>query len=179
MHEDVRAQRLCDCELDELLEQPPSDRATAGLHPDVRAEPDPQRVDATQPKREHVLFRHDVCSVILERAKQAEVAAVDDDPVLERRRARPQASIEERAPLKFHSVARRNKCNRCGQVSIPSSDGVLMRGRHSLLGTPARASPDNGAALLPQSSAGPVSFIRPRIHRAPHRCGVQPCYGTT
>ncbi len=138
VHEDVGAQPLCDCELYQLLEQPSSDRAAAGLNPDVRTEPELQRVDATQPEREHVLLRHDLCPAVLERAEQGEVAAIDHDPVLERRRARLQASIEQRAAVEIQSVAGRNKCDRCGQVSIPSSDGS-MRGRHSLLGTPALA----------------------------------------
>ena len=116
MHDDVRAQRLGHRELDELLQQPSPDRAATGLKPDVRAEAELQGVDAMQPDGKHLLLGHDVRPVALEGTKQREIAAIDDDPVLERRRARLEASIEQRTTLAIQPVAGRDECDRCGQA---------------------------------------------------------------
>ena len=62
-----------------------------------------------------------------------------------RRRARPQASIEERASVEVQSVAGRSECDQCGQVSILRPTGSPL-GRHSLLGAPAHASPTRPSA---------------------------------
>ena len=43
---------------------------------------------------------------------------------IQRRRARPQASIEERASVEVQSVAGRSECDRCGQVSILRPTGL-------------------------------------------------------
>jgi hypothetical protein len=83
MHEDVCRQQLGDCELDKLLDQPTPDRTTARLNPDVRSKTNLQRVNTVDPEREHLLLGHDGRPVALEVTEQGEVAAVDDDPMLE------------------------------------------------------------------------------------------------
>ena len=114
MHDDVHAQGPGHRKLDELLEQPSPDRAATGLKPDVRAETELQGVDAAQ-RDGKPCSCHNARPVALEGTKQREIAAIDDDPVLERRRARLEASIEQRTTLAVEPVAGRDECDRCGQ----------------------------------------------------------------
>ena len=56
------------------------------LKPDVRPKTNLQRVNTVDPEREYLLLGHDGRPVALEVTEQGEVAAVDDDPMLECRR---------------------------------------------------------------------------------------------
>ena len=120
MHDYVYAQLLGNCKLDQLLEKPASHRYATGLNPDVRAEADPQRVDTTNPHRKHFLLRQDRRSRVFEGTEQLEVPAVDDDPVLDRGRARLQTSAEQRTAIPIDAIAGRNECGRRGHVGAAS-----------------------------------------------------------
>ena len=105
------------------------------------------------PDGEDLLLGHDVRPVALEGAEQGEVAAIDDDPVLERRRARLQASIEQRTALAIQPVAGRDECDRCGQVRFLRPTANVVEGRRSLVGAPRSRS----ARLSARGSA--VKFV--------------------
>lgn len=132
MDEDFCAQLLGNCELDQLLEEPASNRHAMGVKPDVGSEADPQRVEAMHPDRKHLFLRHDVRPVVLEGAEQREVNPVDDDPVLDPRRARFQTSAEQRTAVSIEPIAGRDEGDRCGHVRCLGWEGGSVDSQFSL-----------------------------------------------
>ena len=118
MYEHVCSKFLSDCELDELLHEPPSNRSAASLHPKVRAQCRfvADRVGAATLAARPPSLRVSFCCS--QRPEQRKISTIDDDPVVDCRREDLQASTEQRAAVPIRLVADGDECDRCGHVLL-------------------------------------------------------------